>query len=241
MRKFTRLAAALLWATSIGAHAAPVTFDFTGVVNYTYDPLGFDPVIAPGTAFTGSFSFDDAAAPTFVGADFNSYAELLTGFEVDYGGVAFTRAAVPQGPDTTQTGSGRITNNRLHDGADVVYFGSSMQLLPGDPVDGFFRNANLQGASSNPNVFPDAGLPGALNPADFDIVPLTVSVTYARWILSPDQPPVWADYGYISGFLSTIRARPSSVPEPETLPLLAGALLAAHLVRRRRWTPSSRG
>ena len=233
MRMFTRMTVALLCATCSGAYAAPVTFDFTGVVNYTYDPLAINPVVAPGTAFSGSFTFDDAAAPTFVGADFSSYAELLTGFEVDYGSVAFTRAAVPQAPVTILTGSGRITNNRIHDGADAVYFGSSMQLLPSDPVDGFFRSANLQGASSNPDVFPDSSLPGVLNPADFDIVPLTISVTYEHWLVAPDQPPQWVDYGYISGFLSTIRARPSSVPEPETLSLLAGALLAACLVRRR--------
>ena len=230
--KTTKMVAALLLALPAVSQALPITYEFSGTVTFTSDPLGFDHGVGAGSAFSGSFTFDDAVAPAFTGADYATYLELISSFDVAFDGLAFTRAALPVGPSSPQTSEAQVSNNRWQDGADGFNFQSALAPVVSDPSSAlFFRNAQFMGVSSINTTFTDTSLPTALDPAAFNYVPLMLSVTYQLW----NSPSEFVSNGQIAGQVTSVRAISTSVPEPSVLALMvAGLGMVVFSGRRRR-------
>jgi hypothetical protein len=71
------------------ANAAPVTYDFTGVIGSRFDTIYSLPAeLVPGATFSGSITYNDAGLPDLdlsVGHSF--FLGAITAFEFDVGGV----------------------------------------------------------------------------------------------------------------------------------------------------------
>jgi hypothetical protein len=238
--KATKMVAVSLLCLPAVALAVPVTYEFSGSVTFTDDPLHFDHGVGVGSAFSGSFTFDDAVAPAFSGADYATYLDLVSQFDVSFDGLAVTSADRPVGPSSPQRSEAQVSNNRSFDGADAFGFQAAVAPLASDPShDLFFRNVQFQGVTSNSSTFLSTALPTTLDLAAFDVVPLMLSVTYQVW----SSPNDFISNGQIAGRVTSLRVSGGgssvSVPEPSAL-VLMGAGLGMLLTRRRRAVPCNR-
>lgn len=209
--KKTIFAAVLLTSTATTAQAAPVIVNFGG----TYDanqPLA-------GTAFTGSFAYDDATTPFSTGSFFGDgttqnrdYRDFLTSsFKIINNLGTFTsapsdtRLLISYGP---YAGSSTSTTFDLQGN---LSFGDYMQ---------FYLTTN-----NNP-TFAANGLPKA---SEFVLAPFNGSAPYTG------ASAIAGSNGGIVTSLSATAAATPAVPEPATWAMMIGGMgLTGAAMRRRR-------
>jgi len=221
------LAASVLFFTLLGtAHAALVTYDFSGTLN---DPFGS---LAVGTPFSGSFSYEDSQPLHTPGMPYRG----------DYG---YTSVSVTiDGVTVTDNGTGVI--NIYDHGVPGSYPPGGAGETTGYPTDlfhlytfsvsGTFGGLTLAPGAGlqvvlqdvSGNVFNDPSIPGAdLTINDFTMGNATFIQLNESFSPDPDYTPATA-----RGELSYLSASP--VPEPASFMLLISGLSILALMKGRK-------
>jgi len=224
-----RVAGLILLLSPVTAISAPITYEFSGTIGFTFDSSNVNPAVPVGTVFSGTFDLDADVPPSFVGADFANYLGLLTNVRVLLDDLAFTQSTGAVGPFSPQNNEGQVSNDRAGDGRDGLFLGAALNGLATDPSSPlFYRSVSFSGVGDN--VFADLAMPQPpLNLALFNVVPFSMTIHYTQYSDS---------YGIVSSgqlFGNLARLQPVNVPEPGSILLLATGLFAVGLARTRRF------
>jgi hypothetical protein len=211
------LVTSVFFITMFGtAHAAPVTYDFSGNLN---DPFG---TLSVGTPFSGSFSYDDSQALNTTNVPFS-------------GAYGYTSVSVTiNGETVTDNGTGVI--NVYDHGPDGSYPSGGAGETTGYPTDLFhLYTFSVSGTFGGLTLAPGAGLQVILQDVSGNVfngpsilgAGLTINdFTLGNATFLQLQEACSADPGYMSaiarGNLSDLSA--TAVPEPASLILLIPGL-----------------
>jgi hypothetical protein len=218
----------LLLLTPVAAVSAPITYEFSGTIGFTFDSSNVDPVVPVGTAFSGTFDLDADVPASFVGTDFANYLGLFTNVRIFVGDLVFTQSSGAVGPFSPQNNEGQVSNDRPGDGRDGLFLGAALNGLPTDPSNPlFYRYVSFGGVGDN--VFSGLVMPQPpIDLALFNVVPFSMAIQYSQYSET---------FGIVSSgqlFGNLARLQPVSVPEPGSLLLIATGLFATGLARVRR-------
>jgi len=126
-----KLCVGFLWVLSIPftISAAPVTFEFTGTINYHYGLASDLHTLVPiGQQFTGSYTFDPMSSPSGITSDTAYYGNgALTDFRISFGSLYanFDRGTI-------------VLQNDI--------------LTPNDPFEPYLRDYYKVGATAHPTL-----------------------------------------------------------------------------------------
>lgn len=215
---FRRIACALALAAASAAQAAPVTFQFTGVLDSS-DVSSY----AAGTTVSGQFTYDTDTAPAMDAQSLGDGFSLITYLSIapdsmllNIGEDAYTFTNLNVAiVDSTGGAEGGEALSLLGDGASVNGVAGSMAGL----------SLAFVSMGTNPDVLTLA-LPSSLNLADFD-APVISPVGTLFTDMSNNGPT--------ASFTVTSLTQATPVPEPGSAwTMLLGLGLVGGLLRARR-------
>lgn len=216
--KFSSIVGALALAACTATHAAPITFDFTGLID-TSDVAGYD----SGSTVSGSFTYDPETAtrmdlqPLGEGFQLATYAVTTGGMLLNIGGEALS---------FSNLGIVVFDGDGTGEGMEAITFNADGMTRNGVSSEGAL-SIMLATTGANQDVV-TVDLPLALNLADFDMPFISPLGTYFTDLTSNAQMAAFT--------LTTLTpGTTAAVPEPAAMwSMLVGLGMIGGVMRARR-------
>ncbi len=207
----------LLVLVASSAHALLIRLDFAGTVDVVSDPAGeFTGLIASGDPFSGQLVYDTDLVDTESSASWGRYLAASTSLVGTFG--SFTETNGPY----------EVLLN-VYDGRNVIAPNPALDDALSASVrppsgSGTYSTLSVTLGDKTASAFGSDALPSSLDLADFDFARATL-------VCTSHINRICENYWFIQGEIDALSVE--VVPEPSTITLLGGSLLAVGAARSR--------